>query len=172
MRRLLLIMAITTAALVGMAISASAANSPAQIVNCSTATACYSPNPIRITTGTTITWTNGTSLAHTATSDSGAWDSGAIASGATSSAITFNTPGTFAYHCSFHADMHGSVIVTAAVTTTPSATAAATAHATPTQATHALAQSGGAPIIPAAAGGAVLLLGLLLLLRRGWKRPA
>jgi len=171
MQRLLLIMAITTAALVGTAMSAAAANSPAQIVNCSTATACYSPDPIRISTGTTITWTNGTSLAHTATADGGAWDTGAIATGAASSPITFNTPGTFAYHCRFHADMHGSVIVTAAVSTTPSATIAATTRATPAPSTRRLAQSGGAPIIPAAVGTASLLLGLLLL-RRGRQRPA
>lgn len=103
MRRLLLVTATTLAAVLVSAVVASAANAPAQIVNCSTATACYSPNPIRITAGTTITWSNGTTLAHTATADSGAWDTGAIATGATSSAIIFNTPGTFAYHCRFHA---------------------------------------------------------------------
>src|SRR5438552_8492494 len=114
MRRLLLAIAALLPALLVTGITVSAANSPAQIVNCSTATACYSPNPIRVTVGSTVTWTNGTSIAHTATSDAGVWDTGAIAPGGTSTATRFNTPGTFAYHCTFHSDMHGSVVVSAA----------------------------------------------------------
>src|SRR5438552_2951261 len=114
MRRLLLAIAALLPALLVTGITVSAANSPAQIVNCSTATACYSPNPIRVTVGSTVTWTNGTSIAHTATSDAGVWDTGAIAPGGTSSATRFNTAGTFAYHCTFHSDMHGSVVVSAA----------------------------------------------------------
>lgn len=165
MRRLLLIAGMALAPFLTFAVVASASNAPAQIVNCSTATACYSPNPIRVATGTTITWSNGTSLAHTATSDTGAWDTGAIASGATSSAIVFNTAGTFAYHCRFHADMHGSIIVTAAVTATSAPTAAATAPAIAGRTPRALAQSGGGstPVL----GAFMLFLGLLVL-SSGW----
>lgn len=167
MRRLVLIVGMASASILGSAIAASAANAPAQIVNCSTATACYSPNPIRITTGTTITWSNGTTLAHTATADSGAWDTGAIATGATSSAISFNTPGTFAYHCRFHADMHGNIVVTAAATSTPAATAAPTARSSAGRTVRALAPSGGGPT-PVL--GLLMALGGLLVLSTSWLR--
>jgi plastocyanin len=152
MRKLVLATVGLIPALLAAGISVSAANSPAQVVNCSTATACYSPNPIHVTVGSTVTWMNGTSIAHTATSDTGAWNTGAIAPGGTSSAVAFNTAGTFAYHCTFHADMHGSVIVSAA-SATPAATPAPV---------RGLASSGGGPALPI--GSALLLLGLALLL--------
>jgi plastocyanin len=152
MRKLLLAVGALVPALLLAGISVSAANSPAQIVNCSTATACYSPNPIHLTVGSTVTWMNGTGLAHTATSDTGAWNTGTIAPGGTSSAITFNTAGSFAYHCTFHADMHGTVVVSAA-SVSPAATPAPVRR---------LAPSGGGPVLPI--GAALLLLGLTLLL--------
>lgn len=161
LRRIVLIAGTVLTALIASALIASAANTAAQIVTCSTATACYSPDPIRVTTGTTITWSNGTSLAHTATADSGAWDTGAIATGATSSSIVFNTPGTFAYHCRFHSDMHGSIIVTAAVSPTPAATTAPTMRPNPRRTTRVLAPSGSGPA--AVLGALALLLGLLVL---------
>lgn len=168
MRKLLLILGTVLSALVAGSIAASAANSSAHIVSCSTATACYSPDPIRISVGSTVTWTNDHTLAHTATADSGAWDTGAIAHGATSSAITFNTPGTFAYHCRFHSDMHGSIIVSAAATAT--ATAAPTARPTTTTGVQHLAQSGGgSPMLQLGAGLGIVglaLLGLGALSRR------
>ena len=169
MRRLLLVTGAALTALLVSAVAAGAANASAQIVNCSTATACYSPDPIRVTTGATITWSNGTSLAHTATADSGAWDTGAIAPGATSSAITFDTPGTFAYHCRFHADMHGSVIVSAAVTATPAPTLAPTARPSGGRTARALAQSGGGPAT--LLGVLIALAGLLVLSSGRLRRP-
>jgi plastocyanin len=167
MRRILLITGTALAALVASGVVAPAGNAPAQIVNCSTATACYSPDPIHVTTGATISWSNGTSLAHTAPAESAAGDTGAIATGATSSAITFNTPGTFAYHCRFHSDMHGSIIVTAAVTATPAATAAPTVRPSAGRTVRALAQSGNGPA--PALGALTVLLGLLVL-SGGWLR--
>jgi plastocyanin len=152
MRKFVFAIAATVLAILAAAISVSAANSPAQIVNCSTATACYSPNPIRVTVGSSVSWMNGTSIAHTATSDTGAWNTGAIAPAGTSSAVTFNTAGTFAYHCTFHADMHGSVIVSVA-NPTPAATPAPV---------RGLASSGGGPALPI--GSALLLVGVALLL--------
>lgn len=158
MRKGLLVFGIVLTAMLAAPVAGAAANSSAHIVSCSTATACYSPNPIRITVGSTVTWTNDHSLAHTATADSGAWDTGALATGATSSAITFNTAGSFPYHCRFHADMHGSVIVSAATTTTPAPTVG---PATTTR-VHSLAQSGGGtPALPIGAGLALVGLALL-----------
>lgn len=74
-------------------------------------TTAFSPNPITVGTGTTVTWTNNDSnVAHTSTADGGSWDSGALAPG-TSFSHTFNTVGTFSYHCRIHPNMVGTVSV-------------------------------------------------------------
>jgi plastocyanin len=73
-------------------------------------TNAYNPNPITISSGMTVTWTNNDSIAHTSTSSTGAWDSGMIAPGAKFSR-TFQAPGTFQYHCSIHPNMVGTVTV-------------------------------------------------------------
>lgn len=74
----------------------------------------FSPSSITVKAGTKVTWTNKDSVAHTVTSDSGSADtfnSGDINQDATYS-YTFNTVGTFTYHCTFHPSMLGKVIVT------------------------------------------------------------
>ena len=170
MRKGLLVFGIVLTAMLAAQVAGAAANSSAHIVTCSTATACYSPNPIRIAVGSTVTWTNDHSIAHTATADSGAWDTGALATGATSSAITFNSAGTFPYHCRFHADMHGSVIVSAATAATPVPTVRPTA----TTGVRSLARSGGGtPALPIGAGLALVGLALLTVraLRRKHRQP-
>jgi plastocyanin len=70
----------------------------------------FNPSSITISAGTTITWTNKDAVAHTVTSDSGLFDSGTIGSGKTYSR-TFDTAGTFSYHCSIHPAMTAKVIV-------------------------------------------------------------
>ena len=70
----------------------------------------YSPSPIRVKKGTTITWTNQDLAKHTVTVDSGKWESELLAQGASYSR-TFDTVGTFAYHCSPHPYMKGVVEV-------------------------------------------------------------
>lgn len=80
-----------------------------EIVNLS-----YNPSSITIAPGDTVIWYNNeSSLHHSVTSDAGvtpSFDSGEIVAGATWS-HTFDTEGTFAYHCMFHPSMHGTVIV-------------------------------------------------------------
>jgi len=74
----------------------------------------FSSKSITVKVGTTVTWTNKDSVAHTVTADSPSSDapaSGNIASGDTYT-FTFNKAGTYAYHCSIHTDMTGSVTVT------------------------------------------------------------
>lgn len=74
----------------------------------------FSPATITIKVGTTVTWTNQDSAAHTVTSDSSSkesFDSGSMAKGKTFS-HTFKTAGTFDYICTFHPDMMGKVEVT------------------------------------------------------------
>ena len=120
MKQFFLAFAVVVPGLVLVPLAASAANTSAQIVNCAgTPSWCFSPKPIQITVGSTVTWTNGTALTHTATSDTAAWGTGNIAPGATSGAISFPTAGTFTYHCAIHPSMTGSVIVSAAAATGP-----------------------------------------------------
>jgi plastocyanin len=71
----------------------------------------YVPNPLTITSGTTVTWTNNDTIAHTTTSDTqGVFDSGSIPAGGKFSR-TFQDKGTVSYHCTIHPGMIGSVIV-------------------------------------------------------------
>src|SRR2546429_9965080 len=97
MRRLAGLCLIPFATLVLASTAAWAANSSAQIVNCPPASGCFSPNPITIKVGDTVTWTNNGSVAHTATSNTGAWDTGQIASGASSSAEHLYITGRYTY---------------------------------------------------------------------------
>jgi predicted lipoprotein with Yx(FWY)xxD motif len=74
----------------------------------------FSPTTLTIPVGTTVTWTNQDSTAHTVTSDTGAWpDSGSIDTGKSFS-VTFKKAGTFTYHCAIHATMTASIVVGAA----------------------------------------------------------
>jgi plastocyanin len=73
-------------------------------------TTAYNPNPITVARGTTVTWVNNDTTAHTSTSDSNVWSSGNIAPGG-SFATTFQSAGTFPYHCTIHPGMIGSVVV-------------------------------------------------------------
>ncbi|MEO6236773.1 MAG: plastocyanin/azurin family copper-binding protein [Vicinamibacterales bacterium] len=70
----------------------------------------FTSNPASVTVGATVTWTNNDTLTHTVTSDSGAFDSGNLAPGAKFT-FTFQTKGTFAYHCTPHPGMVASVVV-------------------------------------------------------------
>ena len=70
----------------------------------------FDPLTITVNTGTTITWTNKDVYGHTVTSDTGVFDSGTIDASGTFS-YTFNTAGTFPYHCKVESTMTGTVIV-------------------------------------------------------------
>ena len=71
----------------------------------------YAPNPLTITSGTTVVWTNSDSTTHTSSSDTpGLFDSGNIAAGGQFS-FTFQTKGTVNYHCNIHPGMIGSIVV-------------------------------------------------------------
>ena len=156
MRRLLLAFAIALPALLVAPVAASAANAPARIVDCAGIPPwCFSPNPIQITVGSTVTWMNNTGPMHTATSDTGAWTTGNIAPGGTSAAVAFPTAGTFPYHCAIHPSLTGTVIVSAAA-----------APSSPP--VRGLASGGGGPQLPI--GAALLLLGIGVLAARGVRR--
>jgi plastocyanin len=70
----------------------------------------YAPAELNVAAGTTVSWTNTDSVAHTSTSDGAGWDSVAIASGGRFS-FTFQNAGTFPYHCTIHPGMVGRVVV-------------------------------------------------------------
>ncbi|MDD5317990.1 MAG: cupredoxin family copper-binding protein [Candidatus ainarchaeum sp.] len=72
----------------------------------------FNPGAIDVKVGTTVTWTNDDSVAHTVASDSGGiFGSPAMPPGGTFS-FTFTAPGAYPYHCAFHPSMHGTVTVT------------------------------------------------------------
>lgn len=73
----------------------------------------FSPANITVKKGSTVTWTNKDSTAHTVTEDDGhdGPNSGTLASGKDYS-FTYNTVGTFKYRCALHPDMTGMVTVT------------------------------------------------------------
>jgi copper-containing nitrite reductase len=71
----------------------------------------YSPQTITVVIGVnnTVSWINNDNTVHTVT-DTGVFDSGMINPGQGWS-YTFNTPGTYQYHCTIHPWMTGTVIV-------------------------------------------------------------
>jgi plastocyanin len=69
----------------------------------------YSPNPIRLALGNSVTWINNDNITHTSTADGGAWHS-IIAPGRTFTR-TFTTTGSFPYHCTIHPGMVGTIEV-------------------------------------------------------------
>ena len=70
----------------------------------------FKPPAETIKPGTTITWRNDDSIAHTVTSDNAIFDSGQIAPGSTFS-YTFAKSGQYPYHCSVHPNMAGLITV-------------------------------------------------------------
>src|ERR1700710_271425 len=71
----------------------------------------YKPASITVPKGTTVTFANRDSTAHTATSkEPGVFESGPIDSGK-SAKVTLDKSGTFAYYCLFHPFMRGTIVV-------------------------------------------------------------
>jgi plastocyanin len=73
-------------------------------------TGAFIPNPVTVSLGTIVTWSNADGAAHDVIADGGAWDSGRMAAGGTY-AYTFQIKGSFPYHCSLHPGMVGTVTV-------------------------------------------------------------
>jgi hypothetical protein len=73
---------------------------------------------LTVRVGSSVSWSNTGAVEHTVTSDStgatttagAVWDSGKLATGQVFS-HTFDTPGTFAYHCTVHPTMTGTIKV-------------------------------------------------------------
>ena len=72
----------------------------------------YSPTSLTVTHGTTVKWTNGDGFAHTVTNDAGSGETFDLSVGAGGTVShTFNTAGTYNYHCTIHSNMHGAIVV-------------------------------------------------------------
>ncbi|HEY4402745.1 MAG TPA: cupredoxin domain-containing protein [Acidimicrobiia bacterium] len=71
----------------------------------------FSPKPITVKTGSTITVINDDNTTHTLTANNRAFDTGDVGGGQ-EGRITVNRAGTFAYHCTIHTFMTGTARVT------------------------------------------------------------
>ena len=72
----------------------------------------FLPSAVTIARGGTVTWTNGTDVAHNVTFDAAAGAPANVADNTTGSASrTFATAGTFGFHCTNHVGMAGSITV-------------------------------------------------------------
>lgn len=74
----------------------------------------FAPKTQFVNVGDTVTWTNGTDVAHTVTSDSGSELASDHVADAATFDHTFAAEGTFAYHCDIHEYMKAKVVVLAA----------------------------------------------------------
>ena len=88
----------------------------ASAVGCDETDECYVPYEVTINAGSTVSWSNDDTAAHTVTSgnakdgDSGLFDSGLFAVGDTFD-VTFDEPGSFDYFCIVHPWMTGVINV-------------------------------------------------------------
>ena len=70
----------------------------------------FDPATVTVAVGDTVTWTNEDSAGHTVVGDEGEFVSGNLGAGDKFS-FTFDTAGTYAYHCGVHPSMKGVVVV-------------------------------------------------------------
>lgn len=74
----------------------------------------FAPATITVKKGTKVTWTNQDTVRHDVTSDDGAptgGPGGPLVAKGESYSFTFNTVGSFSYHCTPHPNMKGTVTV-------------------------------------------------------------
>ena len=78
----------------------------------------FTPNPISLSVGSTVTWTNKDTIAHAITADGGTFSSGAIAPNGQYS-YTFPSAGTFTYRDPSSPNMVGTVNVSGSSSPSP-----------------------------------------------------
>lgn len=118
-RRILIVAALAAAT---AACSSSSSPSPAPSTPAPTAavsipsgartlgTAAFGTNPLVVSVGTTVTWTNNDTISHDSVADGGMWNSGILSPGQ-SFPFKFTTTGSFTYKCTIHPGMVGTVTV-------------------------------------------------------------
>lgn len=72
----------------------------------------FDPPSLTISKGTQVVWTNASDAPHTVTSDDNGFTSSDTLSESQTFKMTFNTAGTFSYHCAIHTYMIASITVT------------------------------------------------------------
>lgn len=72
----------------------------------------FQPAMITVKVGTQVVWTNTSDAPHTVTSDNGAFTASSIIQKQKTFSMTFNTAGTYHYHCSVHPYMTATIVVT------------------------------------------------------------
>ncbi|MBF8290162.1 MAG: copper binding protein, partial [Chloroflexi bacterium] len=103
----------------------------------------FSPSPVTIVTGTTVTWVNKDPTEHSIVSDTGAFPKSAVLKTGDKYSVKFSKAGTYNYHDGFSTLVRGTIVVTGPTVTpkptprptpkpTPKPTAAPTVAATPT----------------------------------------
>jgi plastocyanin len=70
----------------------------------------FSPTPLTVKAGSTVTWTNKDDEPHTVVSDTGVFKSGGMDTNESFS-YKFDKPGTYHFTCSIHPRMAGTVVV-------------------------------------------------------------
>jgi plastocyanin len=70
----------------------------------------FSPKDEQVAAGTTVTWTNNDSFAHSVVADDGSFDSKPLDGGASFS-FTFDKAGSYSYICGIHNSMKGTITV-------------------------------------------------------------
>lgn len=70
----------------------------------------FQPSQVKVKRGATVTFANQDGVQHSATADNGSFDTGLMSNGEKKT-VTFNTAGTFTYHCKAHPGMTGTIIV-------------------------------------------------------------
>lgn len=70
----------------------------------------FAPDPVTITVGDSVTWTNSDPVGHNAQASDKSFRTPLFFSGE-SATVTFETAGTFPYFCGAHPEMVGTVIV-------------------------------------------------------------
>ncbi len=154
-------------ALAGSLVVASVLPGPAQAASATVSISHYvfTPSPLTITAGTTVTWVNRDPTEHQVVSDTGAFPKSKILKTGQTYSYRFTKVGTFNYHDGFTATIRGTIVVKAAPKPTPTPTPRPTVRpvatpkptpkptATPTAAPSSPAESAvpGASAVPSAA---------------------
>ena len=116
MKRLLLLVVLSTIALLMFVPTAATQDASVQTVPIQNVWSVnigdnfFDPPDAAIEPGSTITWTNNGALPHTVTADDGSFDSGVLNPG-DSYTVAFDGQGTVTYFCAIHPEMRGSVTV-------------------------------------------------------------
>lgn len=105
---------VASALLTGLAVGLHGAPAPPAAAAATSSVAianfAFVSDPITISAGDTVTWTNDDSAVHDVMSTNGDWGSGVMATGVSFS-HTFTDAGTYTYLCSLHPYMTGTVVV-------------------------------------------------------------